>query len=35
VFLNDKGEPHDLTEEDVRKLIKERPELEQFITSPE
>jgi hypothetical protein len=27
VFLNAKGEPHDLTEEDVRQLMQLKPEL--------
>jgi len=27
VFLNDRGEPHDLTEEDVRQMIDAKPEL--------
>lgn len=35
VYLNDKGDSHDLTEEDVRQLIKERPELENYLANPE
>ncbi len=27
VYLNEKGEPHDLTEDEVRQLIRDRPEL--------
>lgn len=35
VFLNDKGEPHDLTEEEVRQLVYLKPELEAFLCNPE
>jgi hypothetical protein len=35
VFLNDRGEPHDLTEEEARSLIRERPELEEYLSNPE
>lgn len=35
VYLNDKGDPHDLTEEDVRQLIREKPELESYLANPE
>lgn len=35
VYLNDRGEAHDLTEEDVRQLIRERPELEGYLANPE
>jgi ankyrin repeat protein len=35
VFLNEKGQARDLTEEDVRQMIKAKPEIEGYLANPE
>ena len=35
VYMNDKGETQDLTEEDIRQLTKDNPTLESYLVSPE
>lgn len=35
VTLNEKGEAHDLTEEEVRQMVKSRPELETYLSNPD
>lgn len=35
VLINDKGELHDLTEEEVRQLVRDKPELESYMANPD